>query len=65
MNLLNRTCAAGARPIGAPGCPELALKVASVCILSASFSDQKQVNVTEILYQMCYESVGIDGLVAI
>ncbi len=29
MNLLNRTWAAGARPIGAPGWPELALKVAS------------------------------------
>lgn len=31
MNLLNRTCAIGAQPIGAPGCPELALNVASTC----------------------------------
>ena len=29
MNLLKRTWAAGARPIGAPGCPEFAAKVAS------------------------------------
>ena len=29
MNLLNRTCAAGAKPMGAPGWPELALDVAS------------------------------------
>ena len=29
MNLLNKTCATGAMPIGAPGCPEFALKVAS------------------------------------
>ena len=32
MNLLNRTWATGAMPIGAPGCPELALKVASTCV---------------------------------
>jgi hypothetical protein len=32
MNLLKRTWAAGARPIGAPGWPELALEVASTCI---------------------------------
>lgn len=31
MNLLNITWATGAMPIGAPGCPELALKVASIC----------------------------------
>ena len=31
MNLLNRTWAAGAKPMGAPGWPELALKVASTC----------------------------------
>jgi len=30
MNLLNITWATGAMPIGAPGCPELALKVASI-----------------------------------
>ncbi len=29
INLLNRTCATGAMPMGAPGWPELALKVAS------------------------------------
>ena len=29
MNLLKRICATGARPMGAPGCPEFALKVAS------------------------------------
>lgn len=29
MNLLNRTWATGAIPMGAPGWPELALKVAS------------------------------------
>lgn len=29
MNLLKRTWAAGARPIGAPGWPELAFEVAS------------------------------------
>jgi hypothetical protein len=32
MNLLNKTWAAGAKPMGAPGCPELAAKVASTCI---------------------------------
>jgi hypothetical protein len=32
MNLLKRTWAAGARPMGAPGCPELAAKVASTYV---------------------------------
>lgn len=31
MNFWKRTWARGAQPIGAPGCPELALKVASTC----------------------------------
>lgn len=32
INLLNRTCANGAQPIGAPGCPEFALNVASTYV---------------------------------
>lgn len=39
INLLNRTWAAGARPIGAPGWPELALKVASTCLIKISIHE--------------------------
>lgn len=34
MNLLKRTWATGAIPMGAPGCPELALRVASTWMMS-------------------------------
>lgn len=34
MNLLKRTWATGAIPIGAPGCPELALRVASTWMMN-------------------------------
>ncbi len=37
MNLLKRTWAAGARPMGAPGWPELAWKVASTYVVVNRF----------------------------